>query len=113
MPADGRLRRVQPQGIVAGPPQSKRTLCRRTDTGHEIQIRSGLVAYSHCTWHDTGRTGINGKRRTLVTGLTRVRPYRHTLQELYAPDKIHIAHSPLSQPAEHESRLSVSGYLLF
>ena len=26
---------------------------------------------------------------------------------------VHIAHPPLSQPAEHESRLSVSGYLLF
>ena len=90
------------KGIIAGPSQSERTLCRRTDTGHEIQIQGGLVAYSHCTWNDTGRTGINGKRRTLVTGLTQMRPYRHTLQELYAPDKI-ITHSPLSQPAEHEA----------
>jgi len=75
----------------------------------DMKYKSGVG----CTWYDTGRIGINGKRRTLVTGLTRVRPYRHTLQELYAPDKIHITHSPLSQPAEHESRLSVSGYLLF
>ena len=36
---------------------------------------------------------VNGERWLPAS---RVRPYRHTLQELYAPDKIHITHSPLS-----------------
>ena len=41
---------------------------------------------------------VNGERWLPASRVSR--PYRHTLQELYAPDKIHITHSPLSQPAE-------------
>ena len=63
--------------------------------------------------HDAGRTGPDGKRRTLVAGVTHLRPDRHSLQELYAPDTIQAADSPVPQSAEHEVHLSVPLDLLF
>ena len=80
----------------------------------DMKYKSGVgwAAHPHCAWHDSGRTGTNGKRRTLAAGFTRMRPHRHTLQELHASDKIHIAGSTISQPSEHEIGLFISGYLL-
>ena len=46
-------------------------------------------------------------------GVTHLRPDRHSLQELYAPDPIQAADSPVPQSAEHEVHLSVPLDLLF